>query len=48
VQDGCVRCPWHDYVFDIRTGESADGRNLALATPPKIVDRDGLLMLVSV
>lgn len=47
VHDGCVRCPWHDYVFDVRTGESADGRNLSLATPPRLVLSDGLLTLVS-
>ncbi len=37
VVDGCVRCPWHDYRFDVRTGESADGRGLTLATPPRLV-----------
>ncbi len=48
VRDGCVRCPWHDYAFDVRTGQSADGRNLSLATPPSLVLQDGVLTLVLV
>jgi nitrite reductase/ring-hydroxylating ferredoxin subunit len=43
-----VRCPWHDYAFDVRTGQSADGRNLSLATPPSLVLQDGVLSLVLV
>ena len=27
----CVRCPWHGYRFDVRSGRSADGRVPALA-----------------
>ncbi len=34
VVDGIVTCPWHGYRFDVRTGCSADGRRLRLATPP--------------
>lgn len=48
VVDGCVRCPWHDYVFDVRTGASADGRNLNLATPPRLELREGQLTLIAV
>ncbi len=28
--DGRVRCPWHGYEFDIRTGRSCDGKALRL------------------
>ncbi len=37
VEDGCIRCPWHGYRYDVRTGRSADGRGLRLATPPRVV-----------
>jgi nitrite reductase/ring-hydroxylating ferredoxin subunit len=47
-EDGCVRCPWHGYRFDIRTSMSADGRGLRLATPPRIeVTADGEVVLHS-
>jgi nitrite reductase/ring-hydroxylating ferredoxin subunit len=36
VADGCVRCPWHGYLFDVRTGASADGRGLRLAAAPQV------------
>jgi Rieske [2Fe-2S] domain len=32
VEDGCIRCPWHGYRFDLHTGRSADGRALRIAT----------------
>jgi len=37
IEDGCVRCSWHGYRFDVRTGRSADGRRLRLAAPPRVV-----------
>jgi nitrite reductase/ring-hydroxylating ferredoxin subunit len=37
VEDGCIRCPWHGFVFDVRSGESADGRALRLAPAPRVV-----------
>ena len=33
---GCVRCPWHGYTFDVRTGQSVDGRGLRLAAAPAV------------
>lgn len=36
-ENGTLRCPWHGYLFDMQTGESADGRGYRLAPAPQIV-----------
>jgi len=36
IVDGCLRCPWHGYRFDVRTGRSCDGRPLQLAAAPRV------------
>ena len=46
VVDGCVRCPWHNYQFDIRTGASTDGRGLALAPAPRVSVEQGQVLLL--
>ena len=33
-ENGKLRCPWHGYQFDVRTGASADGRGYRLAPAP--------------
>ncbi len=41
IEDGTVRCPWHNYRFDLRTHESCDGRGLTLAPVPALTVKDG-------
>jgi nitrite reductase/ring-hydroxylating ferredoxin subunit len=36
VEDGALRCPWHGYRFDARTGEGLDGRRLHLPPAPRV------------
>ena len=36
-ENGILRCPWHGYLFDTWTGESAEGRGYRLMPPPRIV-----------
>jgi nitrite reductase/ring-hydroxylating ferredoxin subunit len=36
LEAGCLRCPWHGYRFDLRSGRSADGRRLRLAPAPRV------------
>ena len=46
LEDGCVRCPWHGYLFDIRTGRSSDGHRLRLAPSPRVTPDGHRLRLV--
>jgi nitrite reductase/ring-hydroxylating ferredoxin subunit len=45
IVDGCIRCPWHGYRFDIRTGASVDGHGLKLHPAPNVVIKDGTVSL---
>jgi nitrite reductase/ring-hydroxylating ferredoxin subunit len=41
IEDGQIECPWHGYRFDLRTGESCDGRSLRLRKPARLeIDSD--------
>ena len=35
-ENGILRCPWHGYRFDMRSGESVDGRGYRLAPAPRV------------
>jgi nitrite reductase/ring-hydroxylating ferredoxin subunit len=36
VEAGVVRCPWHGWRFDVRTGAEVDGRPCRLPRPPTV------------
>jgi len=36
LEGTCVRCPWHGYLFDVRTGRQTGGEGLRLAPAPRI------------
>lgn len=36
VEDGCIRCPWHGYRFDLESGRCRDVPRLSLATAPTL------------
>jgi nitrite reductase/ring-hydroxylating ferredoxin subunit len=46
LEDGRLRCPWHGYRFDPRTGASCDGRRLRLEPAPRVeIDAAGRVSL---
>ena len=45
VQNGVIRCPWHGYVFAIRTGRSCDGHSLRLDPAPQVSVENGWVFL---
>jgi nitrite reductase/ring-hydroxylating ferredoxin subunit len=41
VEGAAVRCPWHGYRFDVRSGRSCDGHSFALGKAPRLrIDSD--------
>jgi nitrite reductase/ring-hydroxylating ferredoxin subunit len=45
AQDGMLRCPWHGYEFDVRTGACLSGKVYRLPQAPVVAERDGRLWL---
>ena len=43
--DGVVRCPWHGYEFDVRTGACVSGSHCQFGRMPKITERKGRVQL---
>ncbi len=36
LEQGCIRCPWHGYRYDVRSGRSVDGRGRWLGPAPRV------------
>ena len=47
IKHGAVRCPWHGYSFDVRSGRCLSGQRLTLATAPAVTVVDGRVLAVS-
>ena len=45
IEKGKIVCPWHGWVYDLKTGELAPGRPGVKAYPLKIEDGDALIEL---
>ena len=45
AESGVVRCPWHGYAFDLRTGRSCDGHGLRLEPAPQVSVENGCVLL---
>ena len=43
--DGVVRCPWHGYEFDVRTGACVSGSHCQFGRMPKITELEGRVQL---
>lgn len=45
VENGVMRCPWHGWRFDVRTGAEVDGRPCRLPPPPRVSLEDDEIWL---
>jgi len=45
AQDGTVRCPWHGYEFDVKSGACTSGQVCRLPQAPLVAVRDGNVWL---
>jgi 3-phenylpropionate/trans-cinnamate dioxygenase ferredoxin component len=46
IEDGCVVCPAHGWMFNLHTGKKPDGRNGLQVYPVEIADDDVFVQVV--
>lgn len=46
IEDGCVVCPAHGWMFDLKTGKQSSGRSGLTSFPVKIINNEIYIKII--